>query len=296
MNRSMTAWITGVGALLSLGGSAVVGQVLGNHDRMWWDDPNFGVLSNPRNLPPPTPQSMPLFRMTEWHLSQAATQAWYNGLPIPGLPLNPFNAANRNGMTVGSAIVPVNNAEAFIYEVTNLGYFNGNGPPPFQAPPYTFTTPPGMLGQNDLSGINIIDTHGALQLALPVAGSQFMFSHNLVVGSILDLTPASAGIPASQDWDFNAYTGPGNWEWDIDTAGVGASMALPSIVFGYAMPGNWLDALNDGHAHSWNMPAGAAPFQVNVAFANQGWSGPMIPAPTAGLALAIGAAGLLRRR
>ncbi len=294
MNRLHTF---GVMCVIGAAGSVAGGQVLGQHHLTWWDDAQLGLFVTPVGAPAPTPAAIALFNMDEWHIDQATTASWYNGVAVPGLPVNPFSAANRNGMTAGSVIVPVAAAEGFIYQITNLNYFNGNGPPPFQAPPFSFTMAPGMLGQNDLSGINIQDTHGALATSAPAVGSQFMFSSNLVVGSILDLTPASLGVPASQDWDFNAHTGPGNFEWDIDTAGVGASPGLAPIVFGYAMPGNWLDSTSTGHVHSWSFPAGAAPFQVNVALQAGGFSGPKpIPAPGVLVMAAAGVAALRRRR
>ncbi len=249
--------------------------ILGQHHFSWWDDPVLGVLIAPLGGPPPTANAIQLFDLDEWHLDQAQTTQWYNGQAVVGLPINPFNAANRNGII--GAIAGIANSEAFIYQITNLNYFNGNGP-------FTFTSPaPPGPGTNDLSGINIVDTGGALAIALPVPGSQFMFSSNLVVGTILDLTPGSAGVAASQDWDFNAFTGPGNFEWDIDTEGVGASAALQPIVFGFAMPGTWLDGVNRGHVHSWSAPGPnnvPPPLQVNIAGPQFGFSGPIIPEPS----------------
>ena len=295
MTRSIRLLTVAALGTVAAAASTTSGQVLGRHHLTWWDDPMAGVLVTIRNAPAPTPNAVPLFHMDEWHLDQPSTTLWYNGGAIAGLPSNPFNAANRNGMTAGSVIVPVAGSEAFVYQITNVNYFDGNGPPPFQAPPFSFTGGPGP-GQNDLSGINIVDTHGALQLTPPAAGSQFMASSNLVAGRILDLTPGSLGIPASQDWDFNSYTGPGNWEWDIDTAGIGASIGLTPIVFGFAMPGNWRDAVNMGHVHSWTVPPGGVPTQVNVAGPVLGFSGPVIPTPSVGAAVLSGAALLASRR
>ena len=115
-------------------------------------------------------------------------------------------------------------------------------------------------GVNDLSGINIIDTHGALLISGPVGGSQFMFTDHGAAAKILDLTP---GHPAGslQDWDFNAFAGAGNFEWDInnepDLAGHGGALIRPGViplpgssaVFGYAMPGHWLDAVKASRFH-----------------------------------------------
>lgn len=291
-NRSRSGFIVAcaMGGFATLAGA----QVLGQHHLTWWDDAALGVSVTLQGAPPPTPNAIALFNLDEWHLTQAATTNWYLGLPVANLPVNPFNGANRMGMTPGSLIPAVGGAEGFIYQITNVNYFNGNGPPPFQAPPFSFTTPPAGLGQNDLSGINIRDTHGALGISGIAPGSQFMFSANLVVGTVLDLTPGTLGIPASQDWDFNAYTGPGNWEWDIDTAGIGASIGIGPIVFGFAMPGNWQDARNAGHVHSWNMPIGAPPFQVNIAGSIDGFSGPL-PSP-AGAMVLLGLGCLVGRR
>lgn len=277
----------------SITGSAS-GQIVGQHHFRWWDDPQVGVIVTPQGAPAPTPASLPLFDLDEWHLNQGGTTQWYGGGAIVGLPANPFNAANRNGLSAGSVIPVIAGAEAFIYQITNVGYFNGNGPPPNQMPPYSFTTLPAGLGSNDLSGINIQDTHGALQIAAPVG--QFMSSANLVVGTILDLTAAAVALPGNQDWNFNAFTGPGNFEWDISTNGIGASMAVGPIVFGYAMPGNWLDAVNNGHVHSWGaLPGGGPMTQVNVTPVMPGFSGP-VPAPSVLFAAFLSAAGMLRRR
>lgn len=291
--KSCIARTCTAGVLLAFCGAGAQSAILGQHSFTWWDD---GVVCNvtPFGAPAPTPGSVPLFHINEWHLDQAFTTNWYNGNAIAGLPLNPFNAANRAGVTQGSVIPAVAGAEAFIYEILNVQYNSGNGIGPFANPPYSFTTPPGNLGQNDLSGINIRDTHGALSVAAPVVGTQFMSSFSIPTGTILDLTPAF--VPgALQDWDFNAHSGAGNFEWDIPNVGVGAFSGGPSIVFGYAMPGNWLDAVNDGWVHSWNFPAGAAPVQVNITPTLFGFSGPK-QIPTPGVPILLGAGGLLMLR
>lgn len=275
--------------------AAANAAILGQHHFTWWDD---GLLTyvTPQNVPPPSPGAVALFDVDEWHLDQPQTTAWYAGVQIAGMPPNPFNPANRNGMTPGSAIPAVNNAEGFIYQIRNLNYFSGNGFPPLGMPPYSFTTPPPPLGQNDLSGINIMDTHGALVITPPALGSQFMSSFSFPSGTILDLTPGF--VPGVfQDWDFNAHSGPGNFEWDmINTPGVGAFAGGPPVVFGYAMPGQWFDAVNNGWVHSWNFPPqGAPPFQVNITPTLPGFSGPWIPAPGV-IALALAAGFLSARR
>lgn len=282
-------------ALLACAGAAANAAPIGQHSFTWWDD---GVACNvtPLGAPPPTANAIPLFHMNEWHLNQADTTLWYNGNAIAGLPLNPFNAANRAGLSPGSVIPVVGGAEAFIYEIKNVNYNSGNGFPPFNAPPYSFTGPVGFPGQNDLSGVNVRDTHGALAVSAPAPGTQFMSSFSIPSGTILDLTPGF--VPGVlQDWDFNAHSGAGNFEWDIpNTPGVGAFAGGPAIVFGYAMPGNWLDAVSDGWAHSWNFPVGAAPMQVNLTPTLLGFSGPMIPSPGAAGLLGLGALLIARRR
>lgn len=263
-------------------------NILGQHHFSWWDDAQLGVMITPQGAPAPTPGSVHLFDLDEWHLDQTQTTQWYAGQAIAGVTaVNPFNAANRNGMTVGSAITPISGGELFLYQLNNVNYGAGNG----TVAPFSFTS---GVGTNDLSGINIIDTHGALNVAGPMMGSQFMFSHNIPAGSILDLTPGAAGIAASQDWDFNAFSGAGNFEWDIQESngvlnGVGGVIGLSPLVFGYAMPGNWFDAVNDGWVHSWNAPGGGViPFQVNNANGMGGFSGPMIPSPASMMLLGCG--------
>ncbi|MCC6676002.1 MAG: hypothetical protein IT436_02555 [Phycisphaerales bacterium] len=284
--------LVGAAMVLGFAGSAAAG-ILGQHHFTWWDD---GVVASvtARGAPPPTPGSIPLFDIDEWHLDQAQTTQWYAGMAIAGLPNNPFNPMFRNGLTPGSVIPAMAGAEAFIYQATNINYGSGAGFPPFGLPPYSFTGPPGLVGMNDLSGFNIRDTGGALQVAMPAAGSQFMSSFSIPTGTVLDMTPAFvAGV--LQDWDFNAHSGPGNFEWDLPGVGVGAFIGGPGVVFGYAMPGNWLDQVNDGWAHSWNNPAGAVPVQVNQTPTLFGWSGPAVPGP-GGLVLMAGLMVLRRRR
>jgi len=273
-------------------------NVLGQHHFSWWDDAQLGVMIMPQGAPAPTPGAVHLFDVDEWHLDQAQTSQWYAGQMVAGVnATNPFNAANRNGMTLGSQIVPIVGGELFLYQLNNINYGAGNG----VLAPFSFTN---GVGMNDLSGINISDTHGALNFASPMAGSQFMFSHNIPMGSILDLTSGAAGIGASQDWDFNAFSGGGNFEWDIQETngvsnGVGGVIGLPPLVFGFAMPGNWGDAVNDGWVHSWNLPGGGAlPWQVNQANGFGGFSGPAIPSPSSFFLLGCGAllATLHRRR
>ncbi|MCA9266451.1 MAG: hypothetical protein KDA60_21475, partial [Planctomycetales bacterium] len=248
-------------------------NILGQHSFSWWDDPAAGVLITPKGATPPTATSVHLLDLEEWHLDQAQTTQWYAGAPITGLPSNPFNPANRTG--IFGAPTPVANAEAFIYEVTNVNYQSGNGP--VTGPPFSFTTPsPVGPGINDLSGLNIIDSGNALATSAPVLGSQFITT-SLIGTRILDLTPSSVfGTP--QDWDFNAYSGGGNFEWDIRSEnGAGITSGLPPAVFGFAMPGLWQDGVNSGWIHSWNQGGGPPPtsIQVNIANAQGGMSGPI---------------------
>jgi len=270
-------------------------NILGQHHLSWWDDLQLGVMVTAQGAPPPTPNSVHLLDLDEWHLDQAQTTAWYAGNAVAGLPANPFNPVNRTGMTPGSVIVPVAGAEGFIYQITNVNYGQGNGGPP-PVPPFSFTDPaPPGPGVNDLSGINIIDTHGALAIAQPVVGSQFMWTHLGVAApiDILDLTPGS--LLGVSDWDFNAFAGPGNFEWDISPA-AGAGVVVGPLgpgIFGYAMPGNWQDAINDGWVHSWN-PAGGG-VAVNIANGIGGFSGP-VPEPTTLGLLIVSCTMLIARR
>ena len=288
-----TASLLGVIGVLLIGvwPSTAGAAVLGQHAFSWWDDPLGAgtVVVLPQGVPGP-PGGTHLMDLEEWHLDQAQTTQWYAGGAVPGLPVNPFNAANRTGMTPGSVIPGVAGAEAFIYELTNVNYQSGNGP--VGGPPFTFTDPqPPGPGVNDLSGINIIDTWGALNISAPFAGSQFMFTHLLGPTDILDMTAGSVG--AVSDWDFNTFAGPGNFEWDISpAAGPGVVSGLPPAVFGYAMPGNWQDAVNDGWVHSWE-PLG--PTQVNIANGFGGFSGPL-PEPASLFLLLLGGLAALRRR
>ena len=274
-------------------------NVLGQHHLTWWDDINAGVIVTLQGAAPPTQNAMALFNMDEWHLDQAQTSQWYAGAAIAGLPPNPFNPAVRTGII--GAPVPVNNAEGFIYQITNLNYGSGNGMPAMGPFSFTMPVPPGP-GINDLSGINIVDTHGALGISAPVAGSQFMFTtlNPAAPTKVLDLTPASA-FGAIHDWDFNAYSGAGNFEWDIRSEnGAGIVIGLQPAVFGFAMPGNWLDAVNDGWAHSWSAslpPPPPPPSSIQVNFANSanldGYSGPApIPEPATWVLMICGGLGL----
>lgn len=290
MKRKCLVLTLAMGAVVALPAAAAAG-IIGQHHFSWWDDPQMGVMVTPQNLPPPTPNSILLLNLDEWHLDQPQTTAWYNGLPILGLPPNPFNPANRTGMTPGSVPAPVAGAEGFIYQIKNINYGSGNANA--AGLPFSFTDPvPPGPGVNDLSGINIIDTWGALNVSPALPNSQFMFTTLLGPSAILDLTPGS--VVAPQDWDFNAFAGPGNFEWDISPAnGAGVVMGLPSGVFGFAMPGNWLDAVNDGWVHSWN-PMG--PAQVNIANGFGGFSGPRVIPEPATLAIVILSGAFLCRR
>ena len=254
--------------------------VINQHSFTWWDDPNQGVIVTPLGAANPTGNATQLLNLREWHVDQAQTQAWYGGGPNANLPANPFNAANRIGLTPGSVILPVAGAEAFIYEITNVGYGSGNTN--VAGGPFTFTGLSGFPGQNGLSGINIIDDGGALQVSGLVPGSQFMFNTG-----ILDLTPGSAGVP--DDWDFNAFSGAGNFEWDIQPTVGNGLFPGQSAVFGFAMPGNWRDQVNNGWVHSWNAQVG----QVNVTPPVPGFSGPRpLPEPSTLTILGLGLAGV----
>jgi uncharacterized protein (TIGR03382 family) len=274
---SRTIILLGIMVVASLPTVATAG-ILGQHAFTWWDDPQApGVVVTPLGSPPPNPAAVQLFDFEEWHLDQAQTTQWYAGAPVGGLPVNPFNPGNRTGVTFGSAFPAVAGAEGFIYRLTNVNYGSGNGLP--AGPPFTFTDPvPPGPGVNDISGINIIDTHGALGVSTPFPGSQFMFT-TIQASAILDTTPGS--LIAPQDWDFNAFS-PGSFEWDLSPgAGAGVVSGFPPAVFGFAMPGNWRDAVNNGWVHSWNpnLPAGPA-LQVNItAPIVFGFSGPQ-PLPS----------------
>ena len=263
MGSSHGQCLIGLAAAMAFAGSANA-AILGQHHFTWWDDPG-GIIVTPQGAPPPTMMAVQLLDLDEWHLDQADTTRWYNGQAVAGLPANPFNAANRTGLTPGSAIVPVNNAEAFIYRITNVNYGQGNG--------FSFSTPPGNLGINDLSGINLVDQFNALLIDTPAPGSQFIFTN--VPFGILDLTPTAVNAPGpnDQDWVFNAFNDPnGNFEWDIEPDIGGGVISLDFTVFGFAMPGRWTDAVSHGWVHSWSMPGPGG--QVNIADALTGFSGP----------------------
>ena len=294
MKRQRTTALVVAVAVLLFAGTAPA-SIIGQHAFTWWDV-NGGIIVSPIGQDPAPGISIRLLDLKEWQLDQVQTTAWYNGQAIAGLPANPFNAANRTGLI--GAITPQASAEAFIYEITNVNYFSGNG---FL---WSDPAPPGP-GINDLSGINIIDSGGALAISGLAAGSQFI-STTIAASTMLDLTAGSVfGTP--QDWDFNAYAGGGNFEWDIRSEnGAGVVSGLPSAVLGFAMPGNWLDRVNDGWVHSWNASDPSQPppppptsIQVNLLNSVGGFSGPaIIPAPAAigsGLAL-LGMIGMRRRR
>ena len=183
----------------------------------------------------------------------------------------------------GGGSIDGRNAEAFICQIVNVGYGSGNGP--VVAGPFSFTN---GVGLNDLSEINIIDRHGALNIAPPVPGSQFMSTTLLpggVPGTVLDMNPGAIIPGGVQDWDFNAFSGPGNFEWDIsprNSPGVVAPPLGPGV-FGFAMPGNRLDAVSDGWIHSWD-----ANGQINMTPAVFGFSGlKPIPEPLAWILLLL---------
>jgi len=285
MNKSLALCGFVAAGLVFARASPASATILGHHAFTWWDDPALGVTVTPLGAAPPAPGSVALLDLEEWHLDQAQTTAWYAGaLPPPTMPPNPFNPAN--GAAIIGAIPPVAGAEAFIYKITNTGFIHGNG--------FTFSNPPPGPpgpGSNYISGINIIDTHGALAVAAPFAGSQFMSTAG-ALGLVLDLTPGH--VPGTlQDWDFNAFAVGASFEWDIPNEpgpihpGAGALLrpgviAGTSAVFGFAMPGNWLDAVNDGWVHSWDgpfVPPGPPSNQVNLTPAVVGFSGPMVPEP-----------------
>ena len=293
----MAIAVIGVLAWSQVAGAAI----LGSHSFSWWDDPVGGVIVTPLGGPAPGPGAVRLVDVNEWHLDQAQTAQWYMGGAVAGLPANPFNPLNRTGVTAGSVIPGVANSEAFVYEIANVNFGSGNG----------FTFSGGNPGVNDLSGINVTDMFGALNITAPFPGSQFMFTPGQL-GSILDLTPGYAPA-AQQDWAFNAFAGAGNFEWDIPNW-PGPADPIPAIpppvvrpgvlagtsaVFGYAMPGNWLDAVDSGWIHSWDFVQPNPSFQVNVIPTVPGFSGPMaIPEPGSLALLAVGGlwVGAARRR
>ena len=281
MQKSL--WLTAL-CVVALAAAPAAANIIGQHHFTWWDTPG-GVVVTAKGAPPPVPNAIQLIDLDEWHLDTAQTSAWYAGAAVAGLPPNPFNPANRTGII--GAPVPVNNAEAFIYQITNVGYGSGNG--------LSFSGPAGFPGVNDLSGINIIDTGGVLGITAVVPGSQFISTTlpgAAAPSTVLDLTPGSILQP--QDWDFNAFSGAGNFEWDISpAASSGVVIGQPPAVLGFALPGNWLDAVNNGWIHSWNPQAA----QVNLTPAMPGFSGPrVIPEPVSLVLLGGGVVFLRRRR
>ena len=246
-------------SLCLLASLPVSANILGQHSLSWFDTAG-GVVITQQGAPAPGPNAIHLLDLTEWHLDQAQTTAFYNGnSPIPGV--NPFGVFG--GLTPGSVIAPVAGAEAFIYQITHINYGSGNDA-------FSFTDPvPGGTAVNGLSGINISDNHSALNISNPTAGSQFMFDNST---AILDLTNGSVG--AASDWYFNAFSRPENFEWSITPAAASPGITLGSSgIFGFAMPGNWHDALNDGWVHSWGLNG---PAQVNIANVTAGFSGPKV--------------------
>ena len=276
--RFLRAALGGVASLWMFAGAARA-DVLSEHHFAWWDTP-AGVVVTSQAGPPPAEGTL-LLLVDEWHLDQQQTADWYAGRPIPGLPDNPFQPANRSGLTAGSAIAPVRGAEAFVYRLTNVFYVNGDVDP-FTNQPFSFDWE--RNGVNQISGINIRDTWGALAVAAPAPNSQFMFS-----SGILDLTArAVSAPPANQDWEFNTFAGPGNFEWDIQPDnGEGAFPPDPfpnPVVFGFAMPGKWQDDVSGGWVHSWSYPMGPSP--VNVTPTVPGFSGPRPGPPTGPVSMA----------
>lgn len=254
-------WILGLvaaGLILGIACGEGKGAVLGIYETFWWDDPvTNSVVVTPTIALKPSPDAELLLGLIMEHLDQAQTTDFYNSLPDPWYGVK----------------AAVTDAEAFIYTVTNGSYGSGNGPP-WTVGPFSFTTPPGNLGANGISGINIIDTHGALNVAMPVPNSQFIYTTR----GILDFSPTSTP-GAEEDWEFNAVSGPGNFEWTLSPA-LGNGIVGPGdrAVFGFAMPGHWQHAFNDGWVHSWQQDG---PSPVNTAFAINGYLGPsVIPEPT----------------
>ncbi|RMH25795.1 MAG: hypothetical protein D6693_08475 [Planctomycetota bacterium] len=291
-----------------LASAPVSASILGSHAFTWWDDPGLGVVVTALGAPAPTAASTALFDLREWHLDQNQTQALYSGFAgaTTGMGIaNPFNPASHAGGLTAGSVLPgaIAGAEAFIYQLTNRNFGSGNG--------FTFSGPPNQPGANGLSGINVIDTHGALGITGPAAGSQFMFTNNAAGLGVLDLTAGHA-LGSQNDWEFNAFAGAGNFEWDINNEPGPAHpaagplvrngvLAGQSAIFGFAMPGLWRDAVNNGWVHSWDLtPAGALipSSQVNITPTMFGFSGPArIPTPgaLAIFGLALGAAARRRR-
>lgn len=237
--------------------------------------------------PAPTTGAIRLFDLEEWHLDQTQTTQWYNGtstIPATVSVTNPFNIANRTGVTIGSVLPTITGAEAFVYRITNINYAGGNGLG--GATTFSFTN---GVGINDLSGIEILDTHNALQASQPAANSQFMFTTQSGPNAILDLTPASTN-QNMQDWDFNLSANA--FSWHISTGvGAGVTSGFPSGIFGYAMPGNWVDAVNAGSVNSNGFPPA-----TNLTPPLSGFSGPAVPEPSSLALVSFASLALLRRR
>lgn len=289
----------GAMAMLVMSPGIASATILSHHAFAWWDDPVMGVMVTPKGALPPTAASIHMLDLDEWHLDVAQTHAWYSGGPVAGLPANPFGGAAVIGALPGLPAI----AEAFVYEISNTGFVHGNG--------FSFSDPiPPGPGTNYLSGINIIDTHGALGISAPAPGTQFMSTMG-GAGWVLDLTPGHV-LGTLQDWDFNAFSGAGSFEWDIPNEPgpvhpVAGLLNRPGVtagmtgVFGYAMPGRWLDAVNDGWVHSWNqeIDLGGVPIpsvQVNITPTVLGFSGPLIPEPVTLALLGLGGLVVCKRR
>ena len=304
--NTLFLWAGALGAAVGVASPAGA-TILGTHAFSWWDDPGLGVIVTPLGAPPPTAAATALFNLREWHLDQAQTAQFYGGGAIAGMGIaNPFNPLTHAGGLTGGSVLPgaIGGAQAFIYQVTNKNFGSGNG--------FSFSGPPNQPGVNGLSGINIVDTFGALNVTAPAAGSQFMFTNNAAGLGVLDLTNGHV-LGSQNDWEFNAFAGPGNFEWDINNEpGFAHPAAAPlvrngvlsgqSAIFGFAMPGSWTDAVNNGWAHSWDITAAGALFpsaQVNVMPTMFGFSGPGVRVPSPGglalLGLAFCSAGHRRR-
>jgi len=249
----------------------------------WWYDPSFPILLHtPLGVAPAiAPDATRLLDIKSWHIDQTQTQAWYAGQDVLGLPRSPFNLnppvippaiSVDLLLTVGSTIIPIEGAEAFVYEITNVNYDSGNS--------FSFSTPTGS-GNTGISGVRISAPGEPLPGNDIVPGSQFMSKYRLfpinlahtLFGSVneVDLTTYQQDSEL-RDWVMNASEDI-EWLLGIDDflatfTGVppGDESALigESFVFGFAMPGHWSAQVVGGSVNSWKAGHGSDAELVNA--------------------------------